>query len=204
VEQEEAMNQKQIFVKRLFDVCISIISLFLLSPLLILLTICGVVFTRGMPFFSQTRIGQAGKPFSILKFRTMHSVPALGTVTTSGDSRITAYGRVLRKFKLDELPQLWNVLIGDMSIVGPRPDVPGYADLLTGEESLVLSVRPGITGPASLAFRNEEKILSRVRDPKLFNDTVIWPKKVKINLEYVKTYSFKKDIYYMIQTVRKI
>jgi lipopolysaccharide/colanic/teichoic acid biosynthesis glycosyltransferase len=130
--------------------------------------------------------------------------PELGSVTSSNDSRITAYGRMLRKFKLDELPQLWNVLVGDMSFVGPRPDVSGYADLLTGEERLILSVRPGITGPASLEYRNEELLLSRVADPQSYNDMVIWPHKVEINTRYVQNYSFKKDIYYILQTIFKI
>ena len=173
-------------------------------PLLVVLTICGAVANRGNPFFSQTRIGKAGVKFFIFKFRSMVDEPELGSVTSSNDSRITAYGRMLRKFKLDELPQLWNVLVGDMSFVGPRPDVSGYADLLTGEERLILSVRPGITGPASLEYRNEELLLSRVADPQSYNDMVIWPHKVEINTRYVQNYSFKKDIYYILQTIFKI
>jgi lipopolysaccharide/colanic/teichoic acid biosynthesis glycosyltransferase len=122
-------------------------------------------------------------------------------VTTAGDSRITVSGRWLRRYKIDELPQLWNVLKGDMSLVGPRPDVEGYADRLEGDERIVLSVRPGITGPASLKYRNEEEILASVDDPVRYNDEVIWPDKVKMNMEYIREWSFGKDIGYIVATV---
>lgn len=123
------------------------------------------------------------------------------SVSVAGESRITPLGAVLRKYKLDELPELWNVLIGDMSFVGPRPDVPGYADLLTGEERRILKLRPGITGPASLKYRNEEELLAQVTDPKEYNDMVIYPDKVRLNLYYLNHYSFIKDIQMIICTI---
>jgi lipopolysaccharide/colanic/teichoic acid biosynthesis glycosyltransferase len=126
---------------------------------------------------------------------------AQGSITTSGDVRITPIGRFLRRFKLDEYPQLWNVLIGNMSFVGPRPDVPGYADRLSGDARRILQLRPGITGPATLYFRNEEELLSSVADPKKYNDEVIWPKKVEMNLQYLDTWGFWKDIGYIFVTV---
>jgi len=126
---------------------------------------------------------------------------AHGFVTAAGDRRVSFIGRILRRFKLDELPQLWNVLIGKMSFVGPRPDVPGYADKLTGDSRKILELRPGITGPASLYFRDEEKLLASVENPKEFNDSIIWPKKVQLNLEYYYHWSFWKDIGYILITI---
>lgn len=119
----------------------------------------------------------------------------------AGESRITPLGAVLRKYKLDELPELWNVLIGDMSFVGPRPDVPGYADKLKGEDRLILKLRPGITGPASLKYRNEEEILAKVEDPIRYNDEVIYPDKVRINLDYYKHHTFFGDLHYIFKTI---
>ena len=132
----------------------------------------------------------------------MRKVPNFNTtVTSSNDIRITKIGAFFRKTKIDELPQLWNVLLGNMSFVGPRPDVPGYADKLKDEDKIVLSVRPGITGPAQLAYKDEEQILAKQEDPKKYNDEVIWPDKVKINRNYVINYSFFKDIYYIWKTI---
>jgi lipopolysaccharide/colanic/teichoic acid biosynthesis glycosyltransferase len=140
--------------------------------------------------------------FFVVKFRTMFTdAERHGTITTSTDSRITPIGRWLRRYKLDEFPQLWNVLIGKMSFVGPRPDVPGYADRLEGVARTILELRPGITGPASLYFRNEEDLLASSKNPKEYNDTVIWPKKVDLNMQYVETWSFWKDIGYILITV---
>ena len=123
------------------------------------------------------------------------------TVTRSGDPRITPLGRLLRKAKIDELPQLWNVLWGDMSFVGPRPDVPGFADSLVGEERQLLSIRPGITGPATLKYRNEEELLAAAEDPEVYNREVIWPDKVSINLEYIRDWRLSKDLQYIWKTV---
>jgi lipopolysaccharide/colanic/teichoic acid biosynthesis glycosyltransferase len=127
-----------------------------------------------------------------------------GTITTAMDRRITPMGRVLRRYKLDEYPQLWNVFVGKMSLVGPRPDVPGYADCLKGDDRQVLELRPGITGPASLLFRDEEIILANARDPQRFNDEVIYPAKVRINLTYAAQWSFWRDIGYIIATVAPV
>ena len=124
-----------------------------------------------------------------------------GFVTTKYDSRITPIGKFLRRFKLDELPQLWNVFIGKMSFVGPRPDVEGYADKLEGDAKLILELRPGITGPATIYFRNEEELLANVENPQEYNDTVIWPEKVKLNLEYLDNWSFWKDVGYILVTL---
>jgi lipopolysaccharide/colanic/teichoic acid biosynthesis glycosyltransferase len=122
------------------------------------------------------------------------------TVTVRGDKRITPLGAHLRCWKLDELPQFWNVLKGDMSVVGPRPDVPGYADKLTGDDRIILTIRPGVTGPATLKYRNEEEILAQQPDLKRYNNEVIFPDKVRINKEYVDNYSFMRDIRYIIKT----
>lgn len=122
-------------------------------------------------------------------------------MSVAGESRITPFGAKLRKYKLDELPELWNVFIGDMSFVGPRPDVPGYADKLEGEDRLILKLRPGITGPASLKYRNEEEILAKVDDPQKYNDEVIYPDKVKINLDYYYNNSLIGDVKLIIQTI---
>jgi lipopolysaccharide/colanic/teichoic acid biosynthesis glycosyltransferase len=139
----------------------------------------------------------------VYKFRTMvDNAEELGsTVTTVDDPRITRVGNFLRRFKLDELPQLINVFVGDMSFVGPRPDVVGFADRLKGEDRIILNVRPGITGPATLKYRDEEKILARQEDPDKYNEEVIFPDKVRINREYVKNYGFWKDIGYIIETI---
>ena len=158
--------------------------------------------TRSNGFFMQKRIGKEGKPFWVFKIKTMKRVEGVDTtVTTSGDSRITKSGMFFRKTKIDELPQLFNVLFGTMSFVGPRPDVPGFADKLEGEDRIILSLRPGITGPASLKYKNEEELLVKQKDPEQYNRDVIWPDKVQINKTYIKEWSLKKDIIYMIKTV---
>jgi lipopolysaccharide/colanic/teichoic acid biosynthesis glycosyltransferase len=123
------------------------------------------------------------------------------TVTTSDDPRITKIGRFFRKYKIDELPQLINVLWGDMSFVGPRPDMPGFADMLEGDDLMIMSIRPGITGPATIKYREEESMLAQSDDPERFNREVIWPDKVKINLDYIRNWSLAKDIHYIMQTV---
>ena len=162
-----------------------------------------VLLTSGRPIlFRQTRIGRFGRPFRIAKFRTMANRRTAGTtVTAAGDARITRLGRVLRRLKLDELPQLLNVLRGEMSFVGPRPDVPGYMDRLEGDDARLLELRPGITGPASLAFRHEEELLAQVDDPVTYNDEVIFPEKVRLNLEYLDSVSFWEDLRCLVQTI---
>ncbi|MEO1923881.1 MAG: sugar transferase, partial [Nautiliaceae bacterium] len=170
-------------------------------PIILIAWIIATVETKSNGFFLQKRVGQNGKLFTIIKIKTMY--PNKGsTVTTANDNRITKSGRFFRKYKIDELPQLINVLKGDMSFVGPRPDVPGYADRLEGDDRIILSVKPGITGPATLKYKNEEEILAEVDDPVKYNNEVIWPDKVKINKEYIKNWSLKKDIEYIIKTVK--
>lgn len=196
------MTISQSIIKRLFDLILSSAGgLLLLLPFLLL---CGTLrlCSRGPLFYTQRRIGRSGGVFTCVKFRTMRTdADEAGSVTTAVDDRITASGRILRRWKLDELPQLWNVLIGNMSFVGPRPDVPGYADRLSGEARKILDLRPGITGPATLYFRFEERLLAAVPDPVRFNDEVIWPMKVAMNLDYLKSWNLLRDIGFILITV---
>ena len=189
-------------IKWLFDRLVSLLGLLFLWPLLIIVAILIRMKMPGGPvLFVQKRVGQYGKLFSMYKFRSMTVGHSGSSVSVAGESRITPLGAKLRKYKLDELPELWNVLIGDMSFVGPRPDVPGYADQLKGRDRDVLKLRPGITGPASLKYRDEEELLAQVEDPQKYNDEVIYPDKVKINLFYLDHYSFIKDIQMIFCTV---
>lgn len=159
--------------------------------------------TRSFGLFMQKRVGKEGRLFKVFKVKTMKPVEGVeSTITTANDMRITKSGKFFRDTKIDELPQLFNVLFGSMSFVGPRPDVEGYADKLVGEERAILSIRPGITGPASLKYRNEEEILAQQANPKAYNDKVIWVDKVAINMNYIKEWSFFKDIDYILKTVR--
>ncbi len=190
------------FLKFLFDRSASFFGIVLLSPVLIVICILIRVKMSGGPvIFKQKRVGQYGKLFTMYKFRSMTVHHSGSSVSVKGESRITPFGAKLRKYKLDELPELWNVLIGDMSFVGPRPDVPGYADTLTGDDREVLKLRPGITGPASLKYRDEEELLAQQDDPIRYNDEVIFPDKVRINRYYLHHYSFIKDIQMIICTV---
>ena len=188
--------------KWLFDRVMSLVGLIVISPVLL---IVALLIRQKMPggpvLFRQKRVGKDGKLFTMVKFRSMSVSHGGSSVSVAGESRITPLGAKLRKYKLDELPELWNVLVGDMSFVGPRPDVPGYADKLVGEDRVILKLRPGITGPASLKYRNEEELLAGVDDPQTYNDTVIFPDKVRINKEYYYNWSFWKDIRYIFQTV---
>ncbi len=158
--------------------------------------------TKKIGLFRQVRVGENGKLFKIYKIRTMKvDIPKEDFITLKNDDRITPFGKVLRKFKLDELPQLFNVLIGEMSLVGPRPDVPGYADKLKGNDRVILLVRPGLTGPATIKFKDEEDLLSKQKNPKKFNDEVIWPEKVKLNKQYIKEWSLFNDIKCIVKTI---
>ena len=189
-------------LKFIFDRVAALLGLLLIWWLLIVVAILIKVKMPGGPaLFRQTRIGRHGKPFTIYKFRTMTVGHGGSSVSVAGESRITPLGAVLRRYKIDELPELWNVLIGDMSFVGPRPDVPGYADRLQGDDREMLELRPGITGPASLKYRNEEELLAAVDNPQKYNDTVIYPDKVRINRYYLHNYSFVKDIEMIVCTV---
>lgn len=189
-------------LKFLFDRVVAFVGLLFLWPVLIIVAVLIRVKMPGGPvIFKQQRVGRNGELFTMYKFRSMTVSHSGSSVSVAGESRITPLGAKLRKYKLDELPELWNVLIGDMSFVGPRPDVPGYADSLTGSDRDVLKLRPGITGPASLKYRNEEEILASVDDPVKYNDEVIFPDKVRINLYYLDHQSFWMDIKLIICTV---
>ena len=210
-------------LKWIFDRLVSLIGLLLLWPILLIVAILVKVKMPGGPaFFVQKRVGKGGKLFNCHKFRTMTVKHNGSTVSVAGDSRITPLGATLRHWKLDELPGLWDVLIGNMSFVGPRPDVPGYADQLQGDDRDVLMLRPGITGPATLKYRLEDEMLADVRrlmsvgrclqqeqidgmsDQELavwYNDNVIYPDKVRLNCYYYRHYSFFKDIQMIVCTV---
>lgn len=192
----------QRFCKRKFDIVFSFFGLVLLSPLILTGYVIASLSTKQSGFYKQQRVGSGGKIFNVIKLRTMRNIPGIDTTATAKtDPRITKGGAFLRACKLDELPQFLNVLSGDMSFVGPRPDVPGFADKLTGDDRVILSVRPGITGPATLKYKDEEEILAKQENPDKYNRDVIWPDKVKINREYVENYSFFKDIYYILRTI---
>lgn len=178
------------------------IGLLILWPVLLVVAILIKVKMPGGPvIFRQKRVGRNGRLFTMYKFRSMTVGHGGSSVSVAGESRITPLGAKLRHYKLDELPELWNVLIGDMSFVGPRPDVPGYADQLKGADRDVLKLRPGITGPASLKYRDEEDLLAGKDNPQKYNDEVIFPDKVRINLYYLHHYSFLKDIEMIFCTV---
>ena len=189
-------------LKWIFDRTVSFIGLLVLWPLLMVIGICiRLRMPDGPILFRQQRVGRHGRLFTLVKFRTMTVNHGGSYISVAGESRITPLGAFLRKYKLDELPELWNVLKGDMSFVGPRPDVPGYADRLSGEERRILEVRPGITGPATLKYRNEEELLAAQADPAAYNDEVIWPDKVRLNMKYAENHSFIDDIRIILQTL---
>ena len=191
-------------LKRTFDILLSVFAIFLLFPFFVLVSLL-IVIDSGFPvFFLQKRIGRDAKEFNIIKFRTMKKNNENITITVSDDSRITRIGKYLRKTKIDELPEILNVLFGQMSFVGPRPDVKGYADKLKGANRKILALRPGITGPASLKYYNEEYILSQKSNPKKYNDEVIFPDKVKINIDYFHNRSFFLDLKIIFATIFRI
>ncbi|MBL6657561.1 MAG: sugar transferase [Flavobacteriales bacterium] len=189
-------------VKRFFDFLSSFIGIVLLLPIFILIALAIKIGSDGPVLFKQKRVGRYAKTFFMVKFRTMVvQQDSASTVSVKGDKRITKVGAFLRKTKLDELPELWNVLIGQMSLVGPRPDVPGFADVLEGEDRKILELRPGITGPASLKYANEEQLLAKVDNPEKYNMDVIFPEKVRINLEYYYNQNFLLDIKIIFATI---
>jgi lipopolysaccharide/colanic/teichoic acid biosynthesis glycosyltransferase len=203
-------------LKYIFDRLVALIGLLILWPVLVVVAIMVKVKMPGGPvFFVQKRVGKDGKLFSCHKFRSMTVKHSGSSVSVAGDSRITPFGATLRHYKLDELPGLWDVLIGNMSFVGPRPDVPGYADKLEGEDRDVLKLRPGITGPATLKYRLEDEMISEYVAQKQkegdtrpaqdiaveYNDNVIYPDKVRLNCYYYRHYSFIKDIQMIFATV---
>lgn len=210
-------------LKSIFDRFISLTGILVLWPVLI---VVAILIKKKMPggpaIFKQKRVGKDGQLFTMYKFRSMMVNHGGSSVSVAGESRITPLGSILRKYKIDELPELWNVLIGDMSFVGPRPDVPGYADKLEGEDRMILRLRPGITGPASLKYRDEEMMIAEqvkiyksnvkneVQIPEgltdeevaiWYNDHVIYPDKVKINLDYYYNHSLIGDLRMIFETV---
>ena len=190
------------FFKFLFDRVSSLFGLLFLSPVLLFVALLIRIKMPGGPIiFKQKRVGQYGRLFTMYKFRSMTVSHSGSSVSVKGESRITPLGVKLRKYKLDELPELWNVLIGDMSFVGPRPDVPGYADRLEGDDRRMLLLKPGITGPASLKYRNEEELLAEQENPQKYNDEVLFPDKVRINIDYMDHWSFGKDVKIIVYTV---
>lgn len=203
-------------LKYIFDRLVSLIGLLFLWPVLLITAILVKIKMPGGPaFFVQKRVGKGGKLFNCHKFRTMTVKHNGSTVSVAGDSRITPFGAKLRHYKLDELPGLWDVLIGNMSFVGPRPDVPGYADKLQGDDRDVLKLRPGITGPATLKYRLEDEMIAEYVAKKQkegdtrpaqeiaveYNDNVIYPDKVRINCYYYHHYSFVKDFQMILCTI---
>lgn len=192
-------------LKRLMDILASGLGLILLSPILIIICILIKVSSEGPIFFKQVRVGKNMKNFEILKFRTMvPNAEKLGKQITIGeDKRITSVGKVLRKYKLDELPQLFNVFKGDMSLVGPRPEVPKYVKLYSEEQRKVLDVKPGITDLASLRYKDENDILGKVDNPEEYYITVIMKDKLELNLEYIEKNNILIDIYLIIKTIIK-
>lgn len=197
-----ALAPAQAVLKRGFDLVGAAAGLTLTFWLIGLAWLVATVDTRANGFFLQERIGRGGRRFRVIKLRTMRIDSARNTsVTTARDPRITPVGRFLRRTRLDELPQLINVLKGDMSFVGPRPDVPGFADALEGEDRVILAVRPGITGPATLEYRDEEALLAGAEDPERYNREVLWPDKVRLNRDYVQQWSFRRDLIYIWRTI---
>lgn len=201
-ERADGLSWPRAAGKRGFDVLVAALVLVLTFWLILLAWIAATLDTRANGFFTQERIGRWGRRFRVIKLRTMRTDASKHTnITTSTDARITRLGRVFRRTKLDELPQLINVLKGDMSLVGPRPDVPGFADELKGDDRVILSVRPGITGPATLKYRDEETLLAKADSPEQWNRDVLWPDKVRLNREYVRNWSFRRDLYYLWKTL---
>jgi len=199
---KKRLSFKQAVLKRAFDIIFSAFGLIVFWWLIFISWILASIDTRSNGFFVQKRVGLEGKIFNVIKIKTMRPTKCKGTtITAANDPRITALGALFRKAKIDELPQLINVFFGQMSFVGPRPDVPGYADKLTAEDLIILTIRPGITGPATLKYKNEEELLEQQLDPQAFNDDVIFPDKVAINKSYIIDYSFSQDIRYILLTL---
>jgi lipopolysaccharide/colanic/teichoic acid biosynthesis glycosyltransferase len=188
-------------VKYLFDRIFAFLGLIISLPFFIILPVMIRLDSKGPAFFRQKRVGKDGRLFTIYKFRSMQMNDDSNTVTAQTDIRITHVGSFLRKWKLDELPELFNVLIGNMSFVGPRPDVPGYADKLENEDRKILLLRPGITGPATLKYLDEEEILSKFINPQEYNDLVLFPDKVRINLKYLEEFSLTGDLRIIFHTL---
>ena len=192
-------------IKRLFDIIFSLVGIVFLLPIFIVVSFIKKIDSSGPIFFLQKRVGLNGDIFKIIKFRTMrvnHNNSL--TITLENDVRITRIGKILRKYKIDEIPELINVLVGDMSFVGPRPDVPGYADLLKGNNRNILKLRPGITSRASIKYAKEEQLLLDQQDPIAYNNDVIFPDKVKMNLNYYENNNIWIDIKIIFATLNTL
>lgn len=193
-------------MKRIFDIASSAIGLIALSPLFLILAVWIKIDSPGPVFYRQQRVGKGNRDFYLYKFRSMKvGSDRQGLITVGGrDARVTRSGYFIRKYKLDEFPQLINVLKGDMSIVGPRPEVRKYVEMYDAEQLAVLNVRPGITDPASIRYRNENELLGEAADPERYYREVIMPDKLRINLEYINNASFRKDIKLIFATFAEI
>jgi len=193
-------------IKRIFDFIFSFAGLIIISPFLLILVIIVIIDSPGGAFYLQKRVGKNNKDFSLFKFRTMHkNADKKGLLTVGGrDGRITRAGYFLRKFKLDELPQLINVFIGNMSFVGPRPEVRKYVEMYNDEQKKVLSVKPGITDVASIEYFNENELLGKSENPEMKYINEVMPDKLKLNLQYINSRSFIKDIGIIVKTIKKI
>ncbi len=189
------------FAKRLFDFTFSLVVLILFIPVFCIISLLIKFKMPGPVFFSQVRIGQHGTHFMMYKFRTMTVDHKGNSISVKGETRVTKLGAILRNYKLDELPELFNIIKGEMSLVGPRPDVPGYADKLTGDDRLILELKPGLTGPASIKYYNEEELMANQADPKSYNDAEIFPDKVRINLNYYQHRNFFLDLKIILYTI---
>jgi lipopolysaccharide/colanic/teichoic acid biosynthesis glycosyltransferase len=194
--------------KRAIDLVGSVLGFVVLAPVFVLVASCILLASPGPVFFRQDRVGKSGRIFRIVKFRSMavqtQSDSRCLPITVSGDRRITPVGRILRKYKIDELPQLWNVFLGEMSLVGPRPELPVYVNRYTPDQREVLSVRPGITDPASLLYRNEECLLSQSSEPERFYAETVLPDKLSINLQYIAKISFVSDMLLLFSTAKSV
>jgi len=200
--QEQAFATAPSWLRQSLDCCCSALALVILSPVLLLIAVAVLLETGRPVLFRQTRVGRGGTTFALLKFRTM-IIGAKGlAITARGDSRITRTGRFLRKYKLDELPQLWNVVRGDMSLVGPRPEVPEFVETHSPIWRSVLRVRPGITDPASIAYRNEEELLAQAPDPIPFYREQVLPAKLALNVAYLQKRTLWLDVRVILQTAR--
>jgi lipopolysaccharide/colanic/teichoic acid biosynthesis glycosyltransferase len=195
------IKKMRYIIKYLFDRMFALLGIILFLPVMAVVALV-ILFRSGRPvIFRQGRAGKDGRVFTIYKFRTMVPNDGTNTVSAGNDPRITREGAALRRWKLDELPELFNVLIADMSFVGPRPDMPQYAEILKGDERRILSLRPGITGPATLKYLDEEEVLAGVPDPVEYNDNIIYPDKVRINLEYLEHFSLLGDLKLIFRTI---
>ena len=200
---KETMHAYKSGGKRILDLCASAIGLVLLLPVFLVIVVVSKLSSAGPVFYRQERIGKAVRSFKIVKFRTMYvDADRDGpSITVGGDPRITALGRLMRALKLDELPQLWNVLKGEMSLVGPRPEIPLYVKSYTEEQKKVLTVRPGITDPSSIAYLYEEELLGKQANPETYYQEVVLPHKLALNIEYVRKISLKNDLYLLSKTL---